>query len=31
MVSGYNVKADAEGTQLGSEGVEAPTRPDSST
>jgi len=25
MVSGYNVKADAEGTQVGSEGVKAPT------
>ena len=28
MVSGYNVKADAAGTQVGSEGVKAPTRAD---
>jgi hypothetical protein len=26
MVSGYNVKADAEGTQVGSEGVKSPTQ-----
>ena len=28
MVSGYNVKVDAEGTQVGSEGVKAPSKAD---